>query len=1445
MSAATIRAIANNLDSQTPETKDQKPEAKGPKRKYYPLSENQRGVYIDWEMNRKALQYNIPQAFKFGVGTDAEKLKKAVLEALKAHPGLLTRMIWRNGDVMQQPHSDVEFDIKITELEKMPDTDFFQSLIRPFDLFNDQLFRCEIFTYLDNVYMLLDTHHIIFDGMSAMVLLEDIRKAYAGETLEAEEYSALDHALYEKDLLESDGYEKAEGWFDSLIGDSESTSYPRSSHPDNDISGGMGRIRMGLKSDEIRNFCTTQGITVSNYLLSAFLQILHRLVREETVQITTVNNGRNDIRLLNTTGMFVKTLPVVSRCSKPKEITPSQFAADIQTQFLTTQDNDFYPFTKLVDRKGIRPEIMYVYEGGIDLSGNSPTTSLTVEEIPVALNTAKVPLTLLVFEDNKKDFELILEYDTSCYCVDDMTVLLRMIASLSSSLTKVKTVADGVMTDAPALKLLENIRDGYKCEVPYKSMHGEMEKRADEHPDTMAVVACDRKLTYRDFDNECNRIANALIKKGVKHGDRIVILLPRRASLISAIYGSMKTGSAYIPCDPDYPAERIRLITEDSGARFIITTADRVPLFENAIDIEDLLAETDDKRPEIEVGPEDVAYMIYTSGSTGRPKGVMIPQRAISNYLFGYYDKYYRNRPETKVEMLLVTISFDASLNNLGVSLTCGHTLVLANEEECKDVIMLSRLMLENSVDSFDATPSRLDAMLDLPEFRKAVAQANHLNIGGEGFQTALITKLFDAGFRGKAINEYGPTETTVGSNHYELSPYSPVIAGPPFYNESQRVVDAWGGELPVGATGELYIFGRGLGLGYNNLPEKTAESYVDYHGERAYRTGDLAKWTPEGDIVILGRIDHQVKLRGLRIELGEIESVSLQFEGIGKVAANVCEVNKIQHLVLYYTSNEEIDTEKLREHLASRLTEYMVPDSYMRIEEMPLTPNGKTNRKALPLPEIAAGAEYVEPEGRLECLIADAFTSVLGNERTGANDDFFSIGGTSISAIKVVAAISLSGYSVTYKNVFEARTPRALADLIKGKKEDAMSVVPTEISITSGEEKKSEFADILDRNTIDAFLTGKRQKIGNVLLTGATGFMGIHMLHDLLVNHECNIVCMMRKKGDISPESRLRTLLFYYFDNSFDIEFTNGRIKVVECDITSPVPENIIEDLDVDTVINCAANVKHFSAGNDIELVNVESVRNLITLCLQKDARLVHVSTVSIAGESVNGYPDPDTLLTEHMMDFGQSLANQYVSSKYKAEELILTAIKEKGLSAKIMRVGNLSARAVDGEFQINFSSNAFMGRLKAYVALGCAPYAVLDAPCEFSPIDEVCRAILLLSTTPSDMVVFHPCNNHRLPLGDVLHILNNVGCKVEAVENDEFMKSEREAMDIPEKVNALQPLLAYDSDSSSHTTFIRYDSSFTSQILYRLGFWWNPTSHEYVVRFIKAIESLNFFAL
>lgn len=1443
MTNPTVRGLAEEIVRLTGNVAEEiaKPEIR--KRKYYPLSENQRGVFIDWELNREALQYNVPQAITFSRDIDTERLADALRKVTAAHPALLARFVNHNGDIMQQRDDNRGINVGIVTLDKAPARDELQQMVKPFNLFEDALFRYTIMTHPEGTTLFLDFHHIVLDGVSLMVFMNDLRNAYNGDSPLTESYTAFDRAVDEQSLMMSQEGEDAGEWFKSLLEGYESTIYPHSAIPDSIVPGEMGRITLLIDGDKIDSFCTGNAITPSNYFLSAFMQLLHRLTRNERIAITTVNNGRDDVRLIDDVGMFVKTLPVVSDISvaKAKVTSPMEAASTIQQQFLTTRGFDFYPFTAIVEKYGIRPEIMYVYEGGISVDMENDTLAGT--PVTLGLDTAKVPLTMLVFTPEEGKYELALEYDAGVYCRADMQRLISMMGTLSQNLADTPLLYGTGLTSAADVALLDMIRDGESGDCGYESYHGAMEAWADATPEATALIASDRSMTYAEFDLEANRIANGLIKRGVHHGDRVVVLLPRDSRLITTIYGIMKAGAAYIPCDPDYPAERIRLITEDSDARYIVTTASRRDVFpDKGIDVDELTASDISSRPGIKIAPDDLAYMIYTSGSTGRPKGVKIHHGAITNYLYAYRKDFYTSQGENepKVNMLLVTISFDASQVDLGTSLTSGHTLVLANEEECKDAVMLADLMMRTGVDAFDATPSRLAAMLELPAFREAVSCCRLLNIGGEGFPQSLLKRLrVDAGFKGLIVNEYGPTETTVGSNHAILKLGEPVTAGRPFYNYREYIVDPWGAEVPVGVTGELYIAGKGVGKGYHNMPEKNAESFVQFNGEPAYRTGDLARWTPEGDVEIAGRIDNQVKLRGLRIELGEIESVATTFPGVKTAAADVRKINNVEHLCLWYET-DGVDTDELKTHLASRLTEYMVPDSYNPLKSMPVTPNGKIDRRGLPQPIIEAGAEFVEPLPGKEADIAEAFRETLGLERVGALDDFFKIGGTSINAIKLVAILSGKGIEVSYKEIFTAKTPRGLAGI------SPVEDTPNKTAATvAGATPRGEYADILENNSPESVTEGEPLPIGDVLLTGATGFMGVHMLHRLITSGNGKITCMVRGRGDITGESRLRSLLFYYFGDTFD-ELWDTRLSVIDGDVTDKEAFRLLPDCEIDTVINCAANVKHFSAGDDIEKVNVESVRNLVELCKQRNARLIHVSTVSIAGESVDGVPDPATRLTERDFDLGQNLSNQYVKSKYDAEKIIFDAIKSDGLVAKIMRVGNLSARVSDGEFQINFRSNAFMGRLKAYLVLGCVPYSHLDSPCEFSPIDEVCHAIIKLASTPSRMIVFHPCNNHRIPLGDVLDILGRIcASPIKEVEWHDFESRISKMMTEPNAdITALQPLLAYQSSAGVTTSFIEYANEYTTQVLYRLGFKWNYTSWDYVERFIKSIVALDYFS-
>ena len=501
------------------------------------------------------------------------------------------------------------------------------------------------------------------------------------------------------------------------------------------------------------------------------------------------------------------------------------------------------------------------------------------------------------------------------------------------------------------------------------------------------------------------------------------------------------------------------------------------------------------------------------------------------------------------------------------------------------------------------------------------------------------------------------------------------------------------------------------------------------------------------------------------------------------------------------------------------------------------MTPNGKTDVKALPEPELAISSAQVEPANDTERAFCDIFADILQMDKVGATDNFFELGGTSLVVTRVIIEADKAGLHVAYGDVFANPTPRQLAALITGELEEPENT-GDEISTFD----YTAIDNLLAHNTLAAFRNGERQSLGNVLLTGATGYLGIHILRELIDSDAETIYCLVRGKTQEAAERRLRTLLYYYFADAFKDIF-GSRLRIVLGNVT----EDLIDKLSPlspqpSTIINCAAVVKHFSEGTEIEDVNIGGAKRCVDYCLSTGARLIHISTASTrglwAGEVKN------ETFTEQRLYMGQFLGNKYIYSKFMAERLILDAVALHGLNAKIMRVGNLAARSTDGEFQANFSTNSFMGRIKVYNMLGCCPYAMRNQRVEFSPINEVSEAIILLASTPSACCVFHPYNIHTQFLGDVLMGLTSVGDGVRFVEQEEFAAAMDEAKGDPTKARQMSSLLAYqDMAHGQKTTDVNRDNDYTTQVLYRLGFAWSPTSWDYVERMLTAIGGFGFF--
>lgn len=1389
-----------------------------------PLSYAQTGVYFDCLKNPASTIYNIPYLLSYPEGTDAQALADAVKRVIEAHPELSVHFTTEGDSIIQTTDGSVPVEVNIVEMSDEELAKYKNEFVRPFNLQKAPLYRAEVVKTLSGVYLLLDMHHLVFDGGSADLLIRQINSVMEGKQVEKETYNYLDFVTDQQQAEETDTFKASQQFFAERLQTCEGASEIPADLPKNDEQGFIGEAVCPADLERAADFCRQQEITPAHLFLGATAYVVSRYTNNRDVYLCTVSSGRSNLKIADTVGMFVNTLALGMSID---DVTVGDFLKHASDTFDQTLRHEDYPFARIATDYGFRPAIAYAYQVGV-------LSQYTVNGKPIGQELLELNVPKFKINIKIESRGVVVQYDDSIYserigrglAESIVAVANRMMEQPQAKLRQLSIVSQSQEEE------LSHLRQTATGDAPFTFFHECIGHFAQTQPDHEALVATDGRFSYKEMDEVTTRIASALQSRGVKERDRVALLLPRTSRLILALFGVLKSGAAYIPCDPEYPADRVKLILEDSEARYIITTADRMDTVpaDKAINVEELIAAHDDYHTP-DITPDDLAYLIYTSGSTGRPKGVMLHHRGICNYLYGHPANVFANGVMTDAKriMSVTTISFDAALQDIGTAYFNGKTLVVATEEQANNPLDLARLINEEHVNMVSGTPSRWMTWLTSEDFCDAISRINIVRAGGEKFSDQLLEQLRKV-TKARIFNCYGPTEITVASNNSELTHAETVTVGKPQLNVIEYIVDQDGNELPVGVVGELYIGGRGVAHGYNNLDEMTRERFVDYHGTRIYKSGDYAKWLPDGNVVILGRTDHQIKLRGLRIELGEIENVMLKVEGLKKVVILIRKINDKEHLCAYYTADREIAPDALKAEISKSLTQYMVPTAYLQLKEMPMTPNGKTDVKALPEPELAISSAYVEPANNTERTFCDIFAGILQMDKVGATDNFFELGGTSLVVTRVIIEADKLGLHVAYGDVFANPTPRKLARLITGE------------SVNEGDDEVTGFDytainNLLQKNTLDVFRKGERQQLGNVLLTGATGYLGIHILRELIDSDAENIYCLVRGKDEEAAASRLRTLLFYYFSDAFKDLF-GKRLHIVLGDVTSDFGEG----LQVDTIFNCAAIVKHFSEGTEIEDVNIGGAQRCVDYCVKTGAKLVHVSTASTrglwAGEVKND------IFTEQRLYMGQYLGNKYIYSKFMAERVILNAVALHGLNAKIMRVGNLAARSTDGEFQANFSTNSFMGRIKVYNMLGCCPYSMRNKQVEFSPINEVAHAIVLLSSTPKECTMFHPYNIHGQYLGDVLTGLDTVGNGVRFVEQEEFAAAMDEAKSDPQKARQMSSLLAYqDMAHGQKTTDVKRDNDYTTQVLYRLGFAWSPTSWDYVERMLTAIGTLGFF--
>ena len=1436
--AITLMELENEILSVWMNGNTEKPsEDSLEKQKEYPLSAVQQAVYYDAMKNSADTVYNIPVCLRFK-DIDAKRLSDAVVQAIRAHGYLNTKFNFNNGNLSQEA-IDAKPEVSFLKMSDAEFDEYKKGFIRPFRLSSGPLYRFAVIATDSGVFLMFDIHHLIFDGFSMSVLLGDIGRAYTGKELAGEKTTYLDYVTEDARYSGSESYHEAERFYEEMLAPFDAPSDIVPDLPGEAEEGKLSATESIMAKESVDLYAHEKGISQSALFLSAVLYVLSRFTASKDVLISTISAGRSDPRFAGSVGMFVHTIPLAMSFKGNR--TAAEIISESARMLSDSTSHEEYPLAELAAKYGFFTNIMYecqigiVNEGG-ELGGKAYTY------IPMRLEAPKFPVSIRITEKGK-DYSIEVRYNDALYSQDYMQVLAD---AVKTGLERMLSCPEKGINGLSLLTEEEKRRvDSFKVtdsgELSIGLLHRAFEKTANEMPDRIALIATDRTLTFKELNEEADRVAAKLrtTGKGIGKGDSVLLVLSRKSTYFTALFGVLKTGAAFVPCDPEYPVDRIRYTFDDSKAALIITEKDKLSYFpeQNAIDIEKLTAGGNSAgRLDSDITPDDIAYIIYTSGSTGRPKGVKLTHRGITNYCTPTKANilYDPAKNDYSTVLSVTTVSFDMSLKDTVGMLVNGKTVVFANEQQMNDPRALSDLFNETKADAFSATPSRVLQYMEYEPFAQALSKCRLIVAGAEQYPHKLLSKLKELG-NIRLINSYGPTEITVSSNMADLTNATTVTVGKPLYNYREWIVDTDLNPLPALVTGELLIGGYGVSAGYVGLPEKTAESFIEYEGERVYRTGDLAKWDKNGNVMILGRMDSQVKIRGLRVELTEITEIMEKLPGIKMAVCVVKKLNGEDNLCAYYTAEGKVDSKDIHDHLSSMLTKYMVPTAFMQLETIPVTRNGKVDVGALPEPELFTSGEYAAPVNETEKYFCELFQKILKTEKVGVLDDFFQIGGTSLSATSIMIDASDKGYKLSYGDVFKYKTPRGLASLFTDSENDA----PLGDQSRFKDYDYSAIEGLLKNNTLESLASGSMRNLGNVLLTGATGFMGIHVLAEYLRSEEGIIWCFVRKGRYEDPMLRLKNMLYYYFEDEF--EDSLDRIRVVDGDVMRYDAFEALETEDIGTVFNCAASVKHFSSGTDIEDINVGGAKNCVRFAKKKGIRLIHFSTLSVAGVKYPADLSAGDNLSEQSFYFGQILDNQYVASKLISERVVLEAAATEGLDAKVIRVGTLAPRESDGEFQINILSNSFMERLRSYVLLKCFPYSRMNSAMRLGAIDASVSAFLKLAKTPRENCLFHAVNNHLVPTVDVIRIIQEKGYGISLVEDAEFSKALSEAEQDPQKAAILSSLLAY--NRKMPTVPVPVECEYTNQVLSRLGFFWNMPDREYIRKFIEGISELGFF--
>ena len=1435
---------------------------KAPIQELYPLSTAQKRIYYNSKMiGEENIVYNLSGAILVEDILDKNKVKEIFEKIIERHEILRTSFVVKEGELFQKVEDKFDFEIPIYNDKNEDIQEIVDNFSKPFNLEKAPLIRVELH-YIDNAktLLLLETHHIVMDGTGLNNLIIEFNRLYNGENLKKIPIQYKDYAVWENEFNKSKNLEKYEQYWLNKFKDSEllqlNLPYDYNIPANRSYKGD----KVSYEIDEqyfrkIEKYAKKLGVSPYMFFIAIFLILLYKYTGQDDITLGSPIANRNINETKRMIGMFGNNIVVRGKINS--ESTFIDFLNEIKEQILDDLSNQPYPFDMLVKKLGKSGDlsrnplfdILFTYQ-------NKEENMIKIGEkyckkIELKNNTTKFNLSVEIKPDLHT---IIFEYSTDLFKEHTIKAMLENYLNAIDNVINnpnIKINNINIIGEKEKNKILYDFN---KTKMTYpvdKTISQLIEEQVQKTPNNEAIVFEDKSITYDELNKKSNQLANYLRKLKIKRNDIIGIMLPRSIELLPAIIGVLKSGACYIPIDPTYPEKRIKYMLENSNAKLLLTTnklfndldfANKVCVdFTN----DEIYSLNDENLKNINM-PEDMSYVIYTSGSTGLPKGVILKHKSLTNLCF-YLNKkveFLQDNCIYKNMASITTVSFDIFIFETLICLQKGLKIILANEDEQRIPKLLDNLIKKNDVQLIQMTPSRMRIFLDNIEDMPNLSNLKYVTLAGEQLPLKLRNDLLELGVK-KIYNGYGPSETTIFSSFTDVTKSKEINIGKPVANTQMYILDKNLQVVPIGVAGELYIAGDGVGKGYLNMDETTKKRYINnpfIENSIMYKTGDICKYDVNGEIYCLGRTDNQVKIRGLRIELEEIENKMLSFPFIKNAKVVKQTIGNREIISAYYIANKRIRITELRKYLNESLPSYMIPSYFTALDEFPHTPNGKIDKKALPIPNGVLQNEknkYIPPKTDLEVKLVSIWEDVLNTKPIGINDNFFELGGDSILAMNLNIQLLKITNKIKYSDIFTYSTVSSMAEKIQKDEEETKK--------DNLEYLNTEYKDILDKN-MEIKPDIQYHPINNVLLTGVTGFLGIHILQELLTKEKGKIYVLIRKEPGLNVREKLINKMHYYFGDKYD-KYINERIIIIEGDITKEGFGLNQEELfnlgnSIDIIINSAGKVSHYGKYQDFYNINVKSVEKIINFSNAFRKKIFHISTLSVSGNAfVDQYYmeqnfDKEVEFCENNFFIGQDLKNVYIRSKFEAEKRILDAIL-KGTDAYIIRVGNLMPRWTDGKFQENVEENAYISRLKAFIKIKCIPDYLLKSYLEFTPIDCTAQAILkIMQYTNNNNRIYHLFNSNHVKINEVLGMLPDINI----VSSEEFKQKIKKLLNSSKSdiVNAIINDLDKDLNLN-YDSKIKINSSHSIHLLELYGFKWPKIDERYIENILKLIKGEN----